>query len=86
MLTIIKQEVEAREASENAHVDPPKTSNHPVCPPDGRHSTGNSLVINGSNVSFVYCHQKHFSASCAKVIDMNERRDILKKSGHCFNC
>jgi len=60
VLKIIAQKVEAREASENTHINPPKTTNHPIRPPDGRHSTGSSLVINGSNASCVYCHQNHF--------------------------
>ena len=86
VLKIIKQEVEAREASENTHVNPPKSTNQSGRPPSSHNSTGSSLVINGSNVSCVYCHHNHFSASCTKVVELNERRDILKRSGRCFNC
>ena len=86
VLKIIKQEVEAREASENTHVNPPKYTNHSSHLLSSHNSTGSSLVINGSNVSCVYCHHNHFSASCTKVDEMNERRDILKRSGRCFNC
>ena len=34
----------------------------------------------------MYCSGNHFSASCAKVVSYNERKEHLKKSGHCFNC
>ena len=37
VLKIIAQKVEAREASENTHINPPKTTNHPVHLQDGHH-------------------------------------------------
>jgi len=86
VLKIIKQEVEAREASENTFVNPTRSTSHSVRPPVSHNPTGSSLVINSSNVSCVYCHQNHFSASCTKVVNLKDRKDILMKSGRCFNC
>ena len=31
-------------------------------------------------------YASHFSASCTNVVTLGERRESLKKSGHCFNC
>ena len=28
----------------------------------------------------------HYSALCTKAVSTNDQRDILKKSGHCYNC
>ena len=33
-----------------------------------------------------YCDQGHSSSSCTTVTDINSRKQILKKSGRCFNC
>ena len=83
MLKIIKQEVEARE---NTFVNPTRSTSHSVHPPVSHNPTGSSLVINSSNVSCVYCHQNHFSASCTKVVNLKDRKDIFMKSGRCYNC
>ena len=34
----------------------------------------------------VYCTERHFSASCSKVTDINARKDILKPDNRCFMC
>ena len=34
----------------------------------------------------MYCNASHFSASCDKVVDVKDRKDILIKKGRCFNC
>ena len=49
-------------------------------------STASSLVANSYNVRCVYCNASHFSASCDKVVDVKDRRNILIKKGRCFNC
>ena len=34
----------------------------------------------------VYSDEEHFSSSCGKITTVKDRRDILLKSGWCFNC
>lgn len=34
----------------------------------------------------VYCTERHFSASCSKVTDINARKDILRCDKRCFMC
>jgi len=34
----------------------------------------------------VYCHQNHLSISCKTIVDATARKQILRKSGQCFNC
>jgi len=81
VLKIIKQEVEAREVSEGAAITKTTTSVPPRAPP-----TMNSFLANSRKPHCVYCEGEHFSASCMKVTEVKERRDILLKAGRCFNC
>ena len=34
----------------------------------------------------LYCTERHFSASCSKVTDINARKDILRREKRCFLC
>ena len=34
----------------------------------------------------VYCTERHFSASCRKVTDIDARKDILRRDKRCFMC
>ena len=83
LLRIVKQEVEARKASEGAAVSPVR-----VPAQSGRsppfNSTASSLVTSNRKLQCVNCSGKHFSASYSKIITVKDRRDILLKSGQCF--
>ena len=88
LLTLIKQEVEAREATEMVKVPsmkptgmPPARGNRPLSNP-----TANALLTRNSSVQCVYCNEDHYSASCKKVTGYKERKEILLRSGRCFNC
>ena len=48
--------------------------------------TTGSFVTNSTGIRCVYCNGDHFSASCTKVVSVKDRRDILKRSGRCYNC
>ena len=87
LLTVIKQEVEAREATEMVKV--------PAIRPMGgqstrgnpqSNSTASALVAQNSSIQCVYCNGPHYSASCTKVTSSQERKEILQRSGRCFNC
>ena len=85
LMTVIKKEVEAREATEFVKLHQPK-------PPVGSRSpfpstpTAAALVTSGSSVRCVYCKESHYSASCLKFRTPQERRAILVRTGRCFNC
>jgi len=62
------QDNQARSKAKNTHVDPPKSTTYPVCPPAIHNSTGSLLVMN---------HQNHFQLlACTKILNLEEQRDI----------
>ena len=82
VLKIIKQEVEAREVSEGAAISNSKTTPVPPRVPP----TISSFMASHYKPQCVFCEGDHFSASCMKVTEIKDRRDILLKAGRCFNC
>ena len=87
LLKIIRQEVEAREASETTHVSMQRLPTHNARSHGSPNPTASSLVTSGNNnIHCVYCNGNHFSASCTKVVTQNERKERLRKSGRCYNC
>ena len=86
LLEVIKKEVKARETSEGIHVNPNKVVSYNSRSQGTSNPTTSSFVTNSNTIRCVYCNGNHFSASCIKVMDINTRRDILKKTGRCFNC
>lgn len=84
LLTTLRQEVEAREASEGSTINVIRTPVQPPRPPTN--GTASSLVANSYNVHCVYCNASHFSASCDKVVAVKDCKYILIKKGRCFNC
>ena len=81
LLTILKEEVEAREASEGSMVNTTKSFGPLNKGPSNR--TASSLVANKYKVHVhcVYCNGENFSASCAAVVTAANRKEILLKSG-----
>ena len=93
LLNTIKFEVEAREASETA-----KTSTSAYAPRAQVGNRGNvkdpstaSALFTAQGdmkgrMQFVYCGEHHYSASCIKVKNIDERKGILRRDGRCFVC
>ena len=91
LLETIKKEVEARETREQV-----KTNESPRKPPLGKPpfekppiSTASSLVANKVGekpFKCAYCKEYHYSASCERVKDPNQRKEILVKERRCLNC
>ena len=49
--------------------------------------TGAPLLTNTNNgLSCSYCQQNHPSNSCDVVSQPQDRKSLLQKSGHCFDC
>ena len=86
LLQTIKQEVEARETSEGTRVNPSRATFLSNRTPTNSNPTTGSFITNSTGIRCVYCNGDHFSASCTKVVNVKDRRDILKRSGRCYNC
>ena len=86
LLEVIKQEVKARETSKGTRVNPNKATSYHCRPQATSNATTSSFVTNSNTIQCVYCNGDNFLVSCPKFVNINERRDILKKTGHCFNC
>ena len=87
LMKVIRDEVEAREASEGTKVTQgqPKPPLHTYKPSRELPSAA-TLLSNEFRLRCAYCDGPHFSASCSIVNSVWERRNILLRSGKCFNC
>ena len=91
LLAVIQREVEAREISENVKVNSEQRKEQPA-KPQRNLPTAATLVARDSSVSSngvpqcVYCSARHFFASCDRVTDVINRREILKRDRRCFLC
>ena len=95
LLDTIKKEIEAREASESVNVseDKRKPPNHTQQQKNSRPSPTASTLFSKQDqwnkttqIRCVYCNDLHYSSSCNKVTNPNDRRSILIESKRCFNC
>ena len=84
ILKVVKLEVEAREASKGVAASMTNATPRPV--KGSTPSTASALVASSRKIQCVYCEGDHFSASCQKVTESKDRKDILLKAGRCFNC
>ena len=84
-MEVTRKVVEARESSEGTKIKSqpvnPKPHTHGHNPP-----ISSTFTTLGHNIQCVYCSGQHYSASCDKVKFAKGRKDILIKSGRCFNC
>ena len=88
ILDAILHEVEAREVSENV-----KINSEPRKPPANKYpsSAASSLLAQEAkpstrSIRCAYCNDSHYSASCEKVLDINTRKQMLKRDNRCFVC
>ena len=82
LMEIIEREIAAREraaSSSSSYQVPRRTPREPP--------TATTLIYSSSIIPRCsYCRQSHTSNSCKAVIDIAERKQILKRSGRCFVC
>ena len=84
LMNTIRVEIEARETSET-RVHGQKQQQSKSQQQQG--ATASSFVANEHNgIRCVYCNEEHNSASSKKMVDVKERKDILRKSNRCFIC
>ena len=89
LMGVVKAEVEAREASEGARLVSHKSSssNHNFKPTTGHNvPSAGTFITNEFKLQCAYCEGAHYLASCEKVQNVKERRNILLKASRCFNC
>ena len=87
ILEIIKAEVEAREIGENANkksVAPNVSPKKPYTPP--KTAANFHLKIENTKLTCVFCGKNHFSSECRTVVDVEKRKEILRKNGRCYRC
>lgn len=87
-LESIKIKIEAREVSEGVQSSqkvrkPGGPLYSPRVPSTGAFSTQDKA---GKHIQCAYCKKFHFSASCDRVTNSNERKDILRRDNRCFTC
>ena len=88
ILSVIQNEIEAREISEK--IKAMATITEPKRPQFPKNPTIGSFVVESTpplpTPACVYCSEMHFSASCHKITDINDRKTILKRDKRCFTC
>ena len=78
----LEQEIKARERTAADSVNPsPQVKKHTK----DQHTAAALISVNPSS-SCCYCHQPHPSDACGTVVQVDARKQILKKSGRCFVC
>ena len=89
LLKVWEEELIARERSR----DPDRNNRHPQDRQDKpRSSPTATTLLSGTTESTkalngcCYCQQQHSSVDCHTVTSLDDRRQILKTSGRCFNC
>eukprot|EP00795_Rhopilema_esculentum_P013157 gene13157-3952_t len=86
VMEVIKQEVDAREMSENINVKDQRTPPVQKTRPPFQ-GTASSFHVKGQNpIQCVFCEGKHYTAECTIVTDLKVRKERLYKSGRCFIC
>ena len=84
LLEVIEKEVTARESSEL------KSQGNKSMNGKFRQKqdlpTANSLFTGDYKPRCVYCNAEHYSASFTDVSQARDRKEILRKAGHCFVC
>ena len=86
VMEVIKREVDAEEISENVNVKEQRTAAGQRAKPNVQGTVSSFHVKGGKSVKCLLCNDDHFSAECAVVTNLKERKDCLLKSGRCFNC
>ena len=92
LLKAFDHEIEARERCEPIGTNPTDspTPKKPLSVPTskGKEVSSASALTNQSegSVTCTFCRQRHPSASCSIVTDIEARRNLLKRQGRCFVC
>ncbi|XP_065917691.1 uncharacterized protein [Dysidea avara] len=79
LMQLIDREIDARERASIGNYMPRKTRTEPP--------TAAMLLASGAvQPKCAYCRHNHSSTSRKTIVDVTARKQILRKSGRCFNC
>ena len=85
-MKVLLTEVEGREAGDTTTLSS-ETQASARSQSHNRHNhTAGAFVSQNRQIRYVFCNELHYLASCDKVRDVKDRKDILIKTGRCFNC
>ena len=82
LLEQLEHEIEAREPAAMATSQMSRRQGRDPAPI----ATAAALLSPSSTPRCCYCHQTHFSNECGAVTSLDDRKQILKRSGRCFIC
>ena len=83
LLKEVEQEIEARERAQATQATP---NQQPKKPYRESQHTAATLLTGNSSASCCYCQQTHSADNCTVVSQVEDRKQILRKSGRCFVC
>ena len=83
LLKEVEQEIEARERAQSTQATP---NQQPKKPYRESQHTAATLLTGNSSASCCYCQQTHSADNCTVVSQVEDRKQILRKSGRCFVC
>ena len=85
LLDHIHSEIDTREMSQKIKITAEQVKGPSFPATDSRNFFG-AFQTESTVPKCVYCTERHFSASCSKVTDINARKDILRRDKRCFMC
>ena len=88
IMTIIRQEIEAREVSKGISATDTKGYAKPIrTTPNG---TTKTFVANSENpkkgIECYFCKKDHYSNECNEITDPRERKALITAAKRCYNC
>ena len=83
LLKEVEQEIEARERAQATQATP---NQQPKKPYRESQHTAATLLTGNSSASCCYCQQTHSADDYTVVSQVEDRKQILRKSGRCFVC
>lgn len=91
LLGVFRHQVKAREISEGVktQINVEKLKPAQIWTPSSAAlivNNGSRTSCYGNQVTCVYCGDSHFSASCERVSDRQDRIEVLNKDRRCFVC
>lgn len=82
LLKEVEQEIDARERAQATQ----PTSSQPTRKPREQPHTAATLLSGNPPANCCYCQQQHAAEACTTVKGVEDRKQILRKSGRCFVC
>ena len=82
LLKEVEQEIDARERAQATQPNP----GQPPSKPHKQPRTAATLLSGSSPANCCYCQQQHSAEACTTVKGIDDRKQILRKSGRCFVC